>query len=83
MKFKYSVDDIIYLKSYDEVELHLGISERTWEVISKVPLTMTYISGKYNTCYAFCEQDNFEYAIKLDAIMSIENRILPDVTNMI
>lgn len=29
MEFKYSVDDIIYLKPYIQVKYHLGISQRT------------------------------------------------------
>lgn len=83
MEFKYSVGDTIYLKPYNQVKDHLGISQRIWEFVSKVPLTIIHIPQNRDIYYVLCEQDRAKYAIKLDAIMPVENRILPDITDMI
>lgn len=83
MEFKYSVGDTIYLKPYNQVKYHLGISQRIWEFISKVPLTIIHIPQDRDIYYVLCYQDRAKYAIKLDAIIPVENRILPDITDMI
>lgn len=86
MEFKYSVDDIIYLKSYDEVKKHLGLFRSTWNKLENIPLRITFVHQEMQICNVVYYDDNqvcHEYVIIFDAIAGLECVFLPDIMNMI